>query len=66
MEQRMPIINIKMLDKGRTVEQKRELVEKITDICVETLETKRENVTITIDEMPLTNYARGGKLYSDQ
>jgi 4-oxalocrotonate tautomerase len=62
----MPIVNIKMLDKGRTLEQKREMVKQITDTLVNILGTKRENVKIVIEEIPISNYATDGVLYIDK
>jgi 4-oxalocrotonate tautomerase len=61
----MPLIQITMLE-GRTVEQKRKIVEQITKTMVEVAVTKREAVTITIVEVPTTNFASGGILNIDK
>jgi len=61
----MPVIQISMLE-GRTVEQKRELVEKVTDVVVDTIKTNRSAVTIVIHEMKKENWATAGQLKSDE
>lgn len=60
----MPIIQVELL-KGRTVEQKRAMAEKVTDALVETVDCKRAAVKIIIREMEHENYADGGVLKSD-
>ncbi len=61
----MPYIAITMLE-GRTPEQKRKIVERITATMVEELGTKREAVTVTFVEVPPANYASGGVLVLDR
>ncbi|MDD4896732.1 MAG: tautomerase family protein [Atribacterota bacterium] len=51
--------------KGRTVEQKREMVNMVTDAISETLNCTKEAVSIIIREMEWENYARAGVLKSD-
>ena len=60
----MPIIQIDMLE-GRTVEQKREMVAKLTDVIVETAKCPPEAVTIIIRDMPPCHLGKAGKLRSD-
>ncbi|MDD3656947.1 MAG: 2-hydroxymuconate tautomerase family protein [Atribacterota bacterium] len=60
----MPILQIEIL-KGRTVEQKREMVKMVTDAISETLNCPKEAVSIIIREMEWENYARAGVLKSD-
>ncbi len=60
----MPILQGEML-KGRTEEQKRAMVEKVTDVLVETVNCKRDAVRIIIREMEDENFAIGGVLKSD-
>lgn len=55
----MPIVTVKLLE-GRTDEQKKALVEKMTDVIVETTNAKREAVTIIIEEMAKNHYANAG------
>ncbi|MEO2227996.1 2-hydroxymuconate tautomerase [Priestia megaterium] len=61
----MPVITVKML-KGRTDDQKRALVEKVTDAVVETTGAAPEKVSIIIEEMSKNHYAVAGKRMSDQ
>jgi len=62
----MPIITVKM-GKGRTVEQKRELVRALTKVAVETLGAQPEWVTVLIEEYESDrgNWAVGGELLID-
>lgn len=61
----MPIIQVEML-KGRTLEQKRALVEKVTEAVVETAKCPKEAVKIIIREMEFENYSQGGVLKCDE
>ena len=61
----MPYVTVKML-KGRTEDQKKALVEKVTDAVVETTGASKETVTVFIEEMAKNHYAVGGKRFSDQ
>ena len=60
----MPILQVELL-KGRTVEQKREMVRKVTDAITETLNCPKEAVSIIIREMEWENYAKAGVLRAD-
>ena len=61
----MPSIQITML-KGRTVEQKRKLVERVTDAMAEEAKTPKDGVVVTIIEVEREDYARGGVLMADK
>ena len=61
----MPSIQI-LLFEGRTVDQKRKLVESVTNSVVDSLGIQRDAVKITIIEIPKTNYAKAGVLSSDK
>ncbi|NGY83803.1 4-oxalocrotonate tautomerase [Bacillus megaterium] len=61
----MPVVTVKMLE-GRTDDQKRALVEKVTDAVVETTGAAPEKVSIIIEEMSKNHYAVAGKCMSDQ
>jgi len=54
------------LEKVIRLKKKRELAKAVTDTLVETLGTKREWVTIHIDEFNRDNWAVGGELHSDK
>jgi len=59
----MPVVIVEMWE-GRTIEQKRQLVEGITSVIVN-LGVRPEAVQIIIKDNPKHNWARGGKLASD-
>jgi 4-oxalocrotonate tautomerase len=61
----MPRIIIQAF-KGRTLEQKRELVRRITEVTVEVFEVTPETVTIRIEEGDKENFAKAGVLASDR
>jgi 4-oxalocrotonate tautomerase len=61
----MPIVNIHMLE-GRSLEKKRELVEKISRVIMDTLGAKPEKVRVILSEMKHDNFAIGGILHSDE
>lgn len=61
----MPIIKVEML-KGRTLEQKRALAEKVTQAVVETANCPKEAVKIIINEMEFENFSQGGVLKCDE
>jgi len=60
----MPILQVEML-KGRTLDQKREMVSKVTDVISETLQCSREAVIIIIREMEPENLSKAGVLKAD-
>lgn len=60
----MPVVHIEMFE-GRTIEQKKNLVKKVTTALVETINCPEEAVIIIIKELPKTNWATGGKLASE-
>lgn len=61
----MPIVHIDFKE-GRTLDQKRELVSKITDAFVSTIGSKPEAVQIIIREFTDDNFSKGGKLNVDK
>lgn len=60
----LPVIQI-TLSSGRTVEQKRELVQVLTTESARILKTKRENIRILIYEVEGENWADAGVLGLD-
>ena len=60
----MPIITVEMWE-GRTIEQKKQLVEGITSVVTE-MGIPPEAVHIIIKDNPKHNCATGGKLASEQ
>lgn len=61
----MPILQVEII-KGRTVEQKREMIKKVTEAVCETLVCPPEAVQIIIREMETENYAQAGVLHCDK
>lgn len=60
----MPYVTVKMLS-GRTDEQKKALVEKVTEAVVETTGASKDKVVVFIEEMEKNHYAVGGQRLSD-
>lgn len=60
----MPIITVKMLE-GRSDDQKRALVKEVTDAVSRTVDAPIENISIIIEEMQKTHFAKAGVLTSD-
>ena len=60
----MPIIQIDLL-KGKSVEQKRVLADKITTACVDALQCPSDAVTFVLRDMEPTDYSVGGTLFAD-
>lgn len=60
----MPIVTVN-INEGRTLEQKRAMVAKMTDIICETMEVKPPQVRIIINEMKNENFAIAGTLICD-
>lgn len=61
----MPIVQIELL-KGRTIEQKRALVEKVTQAISETANCPKEAVRIILRDMEFENFAQAGVLKCDE
>lgn len=51
---------------GRTMEQKRRAVKRITEAMSEELNVKAEKLTVAFVEVPRDSYARNGVLLSDR
>lgn len=58
----MPTYHVEMME-GRTVEQKKQLVEAITRVSVEILGGTPDAVDILITDVKRENWATGGKLW---
>ena len=61
----MPHVQITLL-RGRTVEQKRKVSERITQVLSEEIGTAPEGISIAFVEVPSDSYARGGALISER
>ena len=60
----MPTYHIEMME-GRTLEQKKKLVEAITSVSVEILGGTPDAVDILITDVKRENWATGGKLWTE-
>lgn len=61
----MPYVTVKLLE-GRTDEQKKALVKKVTQAVSETTGAPVEKITVFIEEMSKNHYAQGGVRASDK
>ena len=61
----MPTFHIELFE-GRTLDQKRKLVEEITRVTSEVLGSAPESVDILITDVKRENWATGGKLWLDR
>ncbi|MPM48923.1 2-hydroxymuconate tautomerase [bioreactor metagenome] len=61
----MPIVQIDMLE-GRTVDQRRELVKRVTEAISESADCPPSAVTIIIREMDKEHLGQGGVLRADK
>ena len=60
----MPTYHVEMME-GRTIEQKKKLVEAITQATVDILGGTPDAVDIIITDIKRENWATGGKLWSE-
>jgi len=61
----MPHVQITWVE-GRTADQKRKVVERITKALEEEGRAKGENIHVAFLDVPATNYAEAGVLVADQ
>ncbi|WP_071461429.1 2-hydroxymuconate tautomerase [Bacillus massilinigeriensis] len=61
----MPYVTVKMLE-GRNEDQKKALVEKVTNAVSETTGAPKEAIVVFIEEMTKNHYGVAGKRLSDQ
>ena len=60
----MPTYHVEMME-GRTLDQKKKLVEAITRVSVEILGGAADSVDIIITDIKRENWSTGGKLWSE-
>ena len=60
----MPTYHVEMIE-GRTLEQKKKLVQEITRISVEVLGGSAGSVDVIITDIKAENWATGGKFWSE-
>ena len=61
----MPLVNVHMAE-GRTPEQKKALMEAITQAMVDHVGSRRDAVRVWIDEFPNTDYMAAGEVLADK
>ena len=61
----MPLVNVHMAA-GRTPEQKKALMDAVTDAMVEHIGAPRESVRVWISEFENTDFMAGGELLRDK
>jgi 4-oxalocrotonate tautomerase family enzyme len=61
----MPHIQITLL-KGRSIEVKRKIASRITEVMEEEAGTAKEGISISFVEVDRESYARGGVLIADK
>lgn len=61
----MPVVTINLIQ-GRTVEQKRMLVKKVTEAVCESVNVPPESVHIVLTDMKREDYADAGILHLDR
>ena len=61
----MPVVNITWLE-GRTVDQKRKVAQRVTQVLLEEAGAKSESTHIVIVDVPATNFASGGVSVADK
>lgn len=60
----MPFVNIRITKEnsaGASVEQKKELIEGVSDLLVKVLNKNKASIVVIIDEIEPDNYGFGGK-----
>ncbi|MDX6916310.1 4-oxalocrotonate tautomerase family protein [Pectobacterium carotovorum] len=56
----MPYVNIKITNEGATAEQKRQLIEGVTQLLVDVLNKNPKTTVVVIDEVETDNWGIGG------
>jgi 4-oxalocrotonate tautomerase len=61
----MPLIQVHLL-KGRTDQQKRRLIQELTNVMVDVLGSDPVRVNVVVNEVDAENWGRGGVPLSDE
>ena len=61
----MPFVNIRITHDGATAEQKKALIEGVTQLLVDTLNKNPATTTVIIDEVDTDNWGLGGRTVTD-
>lgn len=61
----MPFITVELLE-GRTIDQKRALVKKVTEAVMETANVPKERVHVFVRDLKKDEYAHDGVFFCDK
>jgi len=61
----MPYVNITWIE-GRTIDQKRKVAQRVTQVLMEEAGAKSESTHIVFVDLPTTNFATGGVTIADK
>jgi len=61
----MPYVNVKITREGASSEQKKKLIEGITNLLVETLGKNPATTIVVIEEVDTDNWGIGGRTVTD-
>jgi len=61
----MPFVNIRITKEGATAEQKKQLIQGVTDLLADVLGKNRKTTFVIIDEVETDNWGIGGESVTD-
>lgn len=61
----MPVVEVHMRT-GRSAEEKRRLIESMTDVITQVLGSQRERVVVLLDEIDPGSWGQGGRLLIEE
>ncbi|QJB56849.1 4-oxalocrotonate tautomerase family protein [Pseudodesulfovibrio sp. zrk46] len=61
----MPFVNIRITKEGATAEQKKQLIEGVTDLLHDVLGKNKKTTFVIIDEVDTDNWGIGGESVTD-
>jgi 4-oxalocrotonate tautomerase len=61
----MPLVDVSLVA-GRTPEQIRDLIARLTDAVEQALDTPRHSIRVLVRELPATHWATGGETIADR
>ncbi len=61
----MPVVEVHMRT-GRSAEEKRRLIESMTDVITQVLGSRRERVVVLLDEIDPGSWGQGGRLLAEE
>ncbi|MBK8971266.1 MAG: 4-oxalocrotonate tautomerase family protein [Hahellaceae bacterium] len=62
----MPYVNIKVTQEGVTADEKKRLIEGVTQLLVDVLNKNPETTVVVIDEVSTDNWGIGGKSVTER